>query len=725
MFVVSSFTWNSNQFEISSHVDDLLFFGLSESVFLLPLGVVNKKDNNLLDYFLNGTDNALGILPPTPEGEPLTMAGSSMNIGLFDSNGDPGGIIGVATNNSTASTTQMTPSSFLPQHQQPQSTKHKNPHIRFSIDQNHHHSKKTTNVPTPRVTASISLGNEIQLPSTPVVQHFYARPTSSSATTTATQTPQMPNPQQQLLHQQQQHLQMHQQTQHSLNNLNIQDATSQYNARQTTTTKISRHPGSMLYSRATSQQPVISSLGHSNSQQSTSMAPPAALPSISYQGGTSTSSQNIMQQQQQLPQHIVHNQQQQRQQQHQQSKQHQQPQQITSRSSSHESFNNLSPISSATICTSEVMMLPPPPRYSAIKSNDNGTNTSNIPPQSQQQQPQSQQQQQPPQQQKQWQQMTQGSNQPTPVDNQAIEQMQNHLAQSSWLQRVRTIAMNTPHLMPVTTSNTSATTPSQQQQQGSNSAIPTNTVSQQPGIFTTNNTGSVAPPMAPNTSIQSQQQQTLPQPQQIFITTIPHPSNGTAINTDILPIPTVTNPAALSAAALHHFNAASLNTTTAVESKEKRERRLARNRESARQSRRRKKQLLINLEAQVNKLHSDIEIERRRQLTIMEKELMEARDTLLKEADSKFENANGRKEVGSLTHGDLEDVKKNLNLAIRDGSPNVATRRAAAEFQYNALRQLFLPYYHQVFLAMSLHEEGFLTVAKEKRSKVRETCALF
>lgn len=164
--------------------------------------------------------------------------------------------------------------------------------------------------------------------------------------------------------------------------------------------------------------------------------------------------------------------------------------------------------------------------------------------------------------------------------------------------------------------------------------------------------------------------------------------------TDILPIP-------------HNMNLNAINQTSAydpnaLESKEKRERRLARNRESARQSRRRKKELLLNLRSQVNKLHSDIEAERRRQFSIMESQLVADRDRVIQEALDKILE---------------EDMKECIDEAVRDGGPNSARRRATAAFQYNALRQLILPIYQQFFFAVSLNTENFFTSAKESRMK--------
>lgn len=54
---------------------------------------------------------------------------------------------------------------------------------------------------------------------------------------------------------------------------------------------------------------------------------------------------------------------------------------------------------------------------------------------------------------------------------------------------------------------------------------------------------------------------------------------------------------------------------------------------------------------------------------------------------------------------------------IQEGGPNSVARRNAAAFQYDSLRQLILPYHTQYLLWLSLKEDSFFTMAKEKRSK--------
>lgn len=54
---------------------------------------------------------------------------------------------------------------------------------------------------------------------------------------------------------------------------------------------------------------------------------------------------------------------------------------------------------------------------------------------------------------------------------------------------------------------------------------------------------------------------------------------------------------------------------------------------------------------------------------------------------------------------------------VREGGANSVVRRNVAAFQYDSLRDLILPYHKQYLLWLSLKEEEFFTMAKEKRSK--------
>ncbi len=158
---------------------------------------------------------------------------------------------------------------------------------------------------------------------------------------------------------------------------------------------------------------------------------------------------------------------------------------------------------------------------------------------------------------------------------------------------------------------------------------------------------------------------------------------------------------------LRHLNG--YKEPNATETKEKRERRLARNRESARQSRRRKKELLLNLQAQVNKLHNDIENERRRKLNSMESALIADKEQILNDIfrDKSF---NG--------HTALNTEK--LVFAVRNGGPNTIERKTAVNFQYTSLQNLFLPRNRRMLLSLSLQNEKFFASAKEARIKVRK-----
>jgi uncharacterized protein YlxW (UPF0749 family) len=126
---------------------------------------------------------------------------------------------------------------------------------------------------------------------------------------------------------------------------------------------------------------------------------------------------------------------------------------------------------------------------------------------------------------------------------------------------------------------------------------------------------------------------------------------------------------------------------TAAETAEKRAKRLERNRESARKSRRRKKERLLSLEEQVNKLHGEIEVERRIQVNAMVEALRTCR------ANAEF---TGETNVVFVT------------------GPCCEISRAVLDFQYTTLRQLVLPRYHKVLLWLTLQQESYFSVAKEE-----------
>jgi hypothetical protein len=127
----------------------------------------------------------------------------------------------------------------------------------------------------------------------------------------------------------------------------------------------------------------------------------------------------------------------------------------------------------------------------------------------------------------------------------------------------------------------------------------------------------------------------------------------------------------------------------AAETAEKRAKRLERNRESARKSRRRKKERLSSLEDQVNKLHGEIEVERRIQINAMVDALRTCRATA---------HFNGE-----------------VNVVFATG-PCSEISRSVLDFQYTALKQLILPRYHKVMLWFTLQQESYFFAAKEEYS---------
>lgn len=205
------------------------------------------------------------------------------------------------------------------------------------------------------------------------------------------------------------------------------------------------------------------------------------------------------------------------------------------------------------------------------------------------------------------------------------------------------------------------------------------------------------------TPLMTQQQQQ--QQQQLFLQSM-HRSR--MLNTDILPsAPTASMIARLQS------QFAKEKESSATESKEKRERRLARNRESARQSRRRKKELLLNLGAQVSKLQQAIDVERFRQLECMERELVVDRIRIIEQLFSSAAMSLGVSPDAALS--------EQLVALIRLGGPNSQIRRAAVDYQYNALNQTILSYSQHFMLALLMKDETFFTLAKEQRAKTIKT----
>jgi hypothetical protein len=146
---------------------------------------------------------------------------------------------------------------------------------------------------------------------------------------------------------------------------------------------------------------------------------------------------------------------------------------------------------------------------------------------------------------------------------------------------------------------------------------------------------------------------------------------------------------------------------SAGESEEKRARRLERNRESARKSRRRKKERLSLLEEQVAGLHSVIETERRKEINTMEKSLLEAQERQI----VLFREENLSK--AEIT----QELKPKLLTLVQMTGPNCPVRRAVVEFQYNTLRNIFLPRHQKFLLWLTLHPETYFTAGKELHAK--------
>jgi bZIP transcription factor len=166
------------------------------------------------------------------------------------------------------------------------------------------------------------------------------------------------------------------------------------------------------------------------------------------------------------------------------------------------------------------------------------------------------------------------------------------------------------------------------------------------------------------------------------------------------------NPMLYQAAMNHKFHLAA---TSQGETEEKRARRLERNRESARKSRRRKKERLATLEAQVDRLHTQIEDERRNQVNAMCSTLKLVR----------------REEMGNLVD-DLKTtehlafdpaLQHRLGTALRASSGASQIAQATVEFQYSTLKQVLLPRYQKFLLWVTLHDEGFFVAGKDEYTK--------
>lgn len=134
----------------------------------------------------------------------------------------------------------------------------------------------------------------------------------------------------------------------------------------------------------------------------------------------------------------------------------------------------------------------------------------------------------------------------------------------------------------------------------------------------------------------------------------------------------------------------------AAETEEKRARRLARNRESARASRRRKKERLATLEKQVTSLFAQVQRQRRDLIMVMETELQKRRTEGLRDVQS----------------------KQDLEQLLHDTGPNCVVRERVASFQYERLRQLLLPRHQEFLLWLTLQQDAFFNMAKNKKTNM-------
>jgi len=138
----------------------------------------------------------------------------------------------------------------------------------------------------------------------------------------------------------------------------------------------------------------------------------------------------------------------------------------------------------------------------------------------------------------------------------------------------------------------------------------------------------------------------------------------------------------------HHHHAGAPK--PAVESAEKRAKRLERNRESARRSRKKKKERLTTLEAQVNKLHCEIEEERRLQINAMVPAFKRFREKA---------PADGFSDVNHVF-----------------GCSNEVSR-SVLDFQHSTLRSLMYPRYQKMLVWFTLLDESYFAMAKEEYVK--------
>ena len=166
------------------------------------------------------------------------------------------------------------------------------------------------------------------------------------------------------------------------------------------------------------------------------------------------------------------------------------------------------------------------------------------------------------------------------------------------------------------------------------------------------------------------------------------------------------NPMLYQAALNHKFHMA---TQSQGESEEKRARRLERNRESARKSRRRKKERLATLGAQVERLHTQIEDERRNQVNAMCAALKQVRRAEMAKL------SNDVKESPDLINSQAGSDR--LANILRSSSVASVIAQKSMAFQYTTLRQLLLPKYQKFLLWLTQHHESFFTAGKDEYTR--------
>jgi len=690
-----------------------------------------EEEDNILEYFLNGNDHLHGgSLPPTPECQSVSHSLATAPMSSLP-------------NASSMAMTQHPHHQSIQQQQQ--QAKLSNVQFGHAIHSNgsgnsnndghgHGHGHENTlsninnninggittsqNYSRPNKSRNMS---SMQPPPTPAVQHFYARPSNSSTSATISSNDKSKSPRSSSSSSALQHNEQSQQRQQHQplsilyqpggnnrlgNNALLSSGNTGQGQQPPASTSSTPSPVSAAVYQATNgtspilhvhQQFQNSKLNHLAISGVTTASGPVAI--ATSQGAVTTG----------------------------------QPPAITN--------NNVSPISPAGMCTSEVMILPPPNGHHSTQPNT--SMHSNI---------------------QHHHSSSSSTTAPLKVTSTTAQFPQNHMTHASWLHHVNNMAMNN-------------SLQSQQQQPMPAPTAPQSTYFSSNTLSnisnSTNNQASAQQPQQSRIYIASVPSQTsnslitdiLPTPsatthhqvnhnhpnhhthiQHSHHNTHIHPAHthlqhphfqinnlhpSTSISNNIYPQPTSLSPTPSSSSS-NIFGTMSLaaaaagsNVAPVIESKEKRERRLARNRESARQSRRRKKELLLNLEAQVNKLHTNIECERRRQISIMEKELLHCKTQILKQQvkEQEQEQQNGE-EGGMIDQSDEKEqdieLSNTMRSLVRESSPNIGYRRTVAEFQYSALRQLILPYYQQLILSMSLNEELFFTQPKEERSKTNK-----